>query len=67
MSRLWPAEDQGSPLAGAFDAAARPDSSDCALLVVQRDGESEAELEARARAEEAADKLGRHVIVVHFE
>ena len=67
VTRLWPAEDEASPLAAAFKEAATPVGSNCALLVLQRDGESEVELQARASAEAAADTLGRHLIVVHFE
>jgi hypothetical protein len=66
MTRLWPSEDERSPHARAFDEAATPVKSNCALLVLQRDRESVAELRARARREAAADKLGRYPIVVSF-
>jgi hypothetical protein len=66
VTRLWPTEEEQSPLASAFHEAATPVKSNCALVVYQRDGESDAELEARARREKAADKLGRYLIVVRF-
>jgi len=55
-----------SPLASAFNEAATPVNSNCVLLIIERDGESAAELEARARREAAADKLGRRPFIVQF-
>jgi hypothetical protein len=66
VTRLWPTEEERSPLASAFDEAAMPVNSASLLVVFQRDGESDAELEARARSEKAADKLGRHLCVVRY-
>lgn len=66
MTRLWPTEEERSPLASAFDEAAMPVNSNCVLLIIERDGESAADLEARARSEKAADKLGRHLCVVRY-